>query len=87
MRGLKITAFVAVLTMDANRQKAGRLSFFCCFKSKAFLEEVRYTVVGSYCMSHDVRVVLLFSDSKKIRRRMTQLKVYDCGMYGNEIRT
>ncbi|CAM9553956.1 unnamed protein product, partial [Laminaria digitata] len=35
-----MTAFVALLTMDANRQKAGRIDWCCCFKSKKFLEEV-----------------------------------------------
>lgn len=36
----QMTAFVAFLTMDANRQKAGRIDWFCCFKSQKFLEEV-----------------------------------------------
>ncbi|CAN0336849.1 unnamed protein product, partial [Ascophyllum nodosum] len=34
---LQVTLFVAFLTMDANRQKAGRLDCLCCFKSKEFL--------------------------------------------------
>lgn len=38
---LQMTAFVALLTMDANRQKAGRFDWCCCFKSKQFLEEDR----------------------------------------------
>lgn len=46
---LQITAFVALLTMDANRQKAGRMDWCCCFKSNKFLEEesVRRGVVLS----------------------------------------
>eukprot|EP00904_Undaria_pinnatifida_P008203 jgi/Undpi1/4512/HiC_scaffold_18.g07866.m1 len=34
-----MTAFVALLTMDANRQKAGRIDWCCCFKSQQFVEE------------------------------------------------
>ncbi|CAM9952295.1 unnamed protein product, partial [Ascophyllum nodosum] len=36
---LQVTAFVALLTMDANRQNAGRFDWCCCFTSKKFLEE------------------------------------------------
>ena len=37
-----MTAFVALLTMDANRQKAGRLDWCCCFTSgKTSVEKVR----------------------------------------------
>ena len=35
----QMTAFVALLTMDANRQKAGRIDWCCCFKSQQFVEE------------------------------------------------
>eukprot|EP00752_Nemacystus_decipiens_P004731 g4312.t1 len=35
-----MTAFVALLTMDANRQKAGRMEWCCCFTSKRYLQEV-----------------------------------------------
>ncbi|CAM9128130.1 unnamed protein product [Ectocarpus sp. 8 AP-2014] len=30
---MMMTAFVALLTMDANRQKAGKIDWFCCFTS------------------------------------------------------
>ncbi|CAN0269125.1 unnamed protein product, partial [Ascophyllum nodosum] len=36
---LQMTAFVAFLTMDVNRQAAGRVDLCCCFKNKKFLEE------------------------------------------------
>eukprot|EP00752_Nemacystus_decipiens_P008590 g7670.t1 len=36
---LQMTAFVAVLTMDANRQKAGRVDCCCCFTSKKYLAQ------------------------------------------------
>ncbi|CAM9372874.1 unnamed protein product, partial [Hapterophycus canaliculatus] len=32
---LQITGFVACLTLDANRQKAGRMDWLCCFKGSA----------------------------------------------------
>ena len=35
----QMTAFVAVLTIDAKRQKAGRLDCCCCFTSKKYLAE------------------------------------------------
>ena len=38
--GKQVTGFVALLTMDANRQKEGRVDWCCCFKSRKFLEEV-----------------------------------------------
>lgn len=38
---VQVTVFVALLTMDANRQKAGRMDWCCCCTSKKFLEEVR----------------------------------------------
>ncbi|CAN0008284.1 unnamed protein product [Ectocarpus sp. 12 AP-2014] len=31
--------FVALLTMDANRQKAGKIDWCCCFTSKKYLQE------------------------------------------------
>ena len=34
-----MTAFVALVTMDANRQKAGKIDWCCCFTSKKYLEE------------------------------------------------
>lgn len=34
-----MTAFVALVTMDANRQKAGRFDWCCCFTSKKYLAE------------------------------------------------
>lgn len=37
----QVTAFVALLTMDANRQKAGRMDWLCCCRSQMFLERVR----------------------------------------------
>lgn len=45
----QITAFVALLTMDANRQKAGRMDWCCCFKSNKFLEEVCVIHVVAVC--------------------------------------
>lgn len=33
----QMTAFVAVLTMDANRQRAGRIDCCCCFTSEKYL--------------------------------------------------
>ncbi|CBJ26537.1 conserved unknown protein [Ectocarpus siliculosus] len=36
---LQMTAFVALLTMDANRQKAGKIDSCCCFTSKKYLRE------------------------------------------------
>ncbi|CAM9415157.1 unnamed protein product, partial [Ectocarpus sp. 8 AP-2014] len=36
---LQMTAFVALLTMDANRQKAGKIDSCCCFTSKKYLQE------------------------------------------------
>eukprot|EP00903_Cladosiphon_okamuranus_P022061 g20288.t1 len=36
---LQMTAFVAVLTMDANRQKAGRIDCCCCFTSSEYLAQ------------------------------------------------
>ncbi|CAN0345795.1 unnamed protein product, partial [Ectocarpus sp. 8 AP-2014] len=36
---LQMTAFVALLTMDANRQKAGKIDWCCCFTSKKYLQE------------------------------------------------
>ncbi|CAM9198844.1 unnamed protein product, partial [Ectocarpus sp. 12 AP-2014] len=36
---LIMTAFVALLTMDANRQKAGKIDWCCCFTSKKYLQE------------------------------------------------
>ncbi|CAM9472679.1 unnamed protein product, partial [Ascophyllum nodosum] len=38
---LQVTAFVALLTLDAKRQEAGRYNCFCCFTSKTFVQEVR----------------------------------------------
>ncbi|CAM9472608.1 unnamed protein product [Ascophyllum nodosum] len=38
---LQVTAFVALLTLDAKRQEAGRYNCFCCFTSKTFLEKER----------------------------------------------
>ena len=35
----QMTAFVAMVTMDANRQKAGKIDWCCCFTSKKYLEE------------------------------------------------
>lgn len=35
----QMTAFVAVVTMDANRQKAGKIDCCCCFTSKTYLAE------------------------------------------------
>ncbi|CAM9311933.1 unnamed protein product, partial [Ectocarpus sp. 12 AP-2014] len=34
-----MTAFVAFLTMDANRQKAAKIDWCCCFTSKKYLQE------------------------------------------------
>ncbi len=34
-----MTAFVAMVTMDANRQEAGRIDWCCCFTCKSHLEE------------------------------------------------
>ena len=34
-----MTAFVALLTMDANRQKAGKIDWCCCFTSKKYLQD------------------------------------------------
>lgn len=39
---VQMTAFVALLTMDANRQKAGKMDWACCCTNKAFLEQVRW---------------------------------------------
>ncbi|CBJ26534.1 conserved unknown protein [Ectocarpus siliculosus] len=36
---LQMTAFVALLTMDANRQKAGKIDCCCCLTSKKYLQE------------------------------------------------
>eukprot|EP00903_Cladosiphon_okamuranus_P015713 g14505.t1 len=36
---LQMTAFVAVLTMDARRQQAGKIDCCCCFTSKKYLAE------------------------------------------------
>ncbi|CAM9899558.1 unnamed protein product, partial [Ectocarpus sp. 12 AP-2014] len=36
---LQMTAFVALLTMDANRQKVGKMDSCCCFTSKKYLQE------------------------------------------------
>ena len=57
----QLTAFVAVLTMDANRQKTGRLSFCCCFKSKTFLEEVRING-GAFESYFSLHISLYFVD-------------------------
>ncbi|CAM9122089.1 unnamed protein product, partial [Laminaria digitata] len=40
---LQMTAFVALLTLDAHRQKAGRIDWFCCFKGQGFPAEVNNT--------------------------------------------
>lgn len=53
----QMTAFVALLTMDANRQQAGRRDWWCCCVNKSFLAEVnrfRYVLfifggVAGYC--------------------------------------
>ncbi|CAM9710197.1 unnamed protein product, partial [Ectocarpus sp. 4 AP-2014] len=36
---MMMTAFVALLTMDANRQKAGKIDWCCCFTSPKHLEK------------------------------------------------
>lgn len=39
---IQVTVFVAILTMDANRQEVDRLDLCCCvISSKASIEEVR----------------------------------------------
>ncbi|CAM9869255.1 unnamed protein product, partial [Ectocarpus sp. 12 AP-2014] len=38
---MMVTAFVALLTMDANRQKAGKIDWCCCFTSPKHLEKQR----------------------------------------------
>eukprot|EP00904_Undaria_pinnatifida_P008204 jgi/Undpi1/4513/HiC_scaffold_18.g07867.m1 len=40
---LQVTAFVALVTMDANRQKAGRIDWCCCFKGQNFVEQESIT--------------------------------------------
>lgn len=35
-----MTAFVAFVTMDANRQKTGRMDWCCCFIDQASIDEV-----------------------------------------------
>ena len=37
----QVTAFVALLTLDAKRQEAGRYNCFCCFTSETFLQKVQ----------------------------------------------
>ncbi|CAN0203161.1 unnamed protein product [Ascophyllum nodosum] len=37
---LQVTLFVALLAMDANRQKVGRIDCLCCFTSKRFKAKV-----------------------------------------------
>lgn len=45
----QITAFVACLTMDANRQKAGRMDWLCCFKgSPRYVELEEVSACSSY---------------------------------------
>lgn len=34
-----MTAFVALLTIDANRQKAGKIDCYCCLTSERYLQE------------------------------------------------
>ena len=46
-----MTAFVACLTMDANRQKAGRIDWCCCFTSQKYLEEVGLVVGVNYLLA------------------------------------
>ncbi|CAN0463557.1 unnamed protein product, partial [Hapterophycus canaliculatus] len=36
---LQMTTFVALLTMDANRQKAGKMDWCCCFTNNKYLAE------------------------------------------------
>lgn len=38
---LQMTAFVALVTMDLNRQAAGKMDWCCCCTNKTFLEEER----------------------------------------------
>lgn len=38
----QITVFSAFLTMDANRQKAGRMDYCCCFTNRKHLEVCAY---------------------------------------------
>eukprot|EP00904_Undaria_pinnatifida_P008217 jgi/Undpi1/4525/HiC_scaffold_18.g07879.m1 len=53
---LQMTAFVAFLTMDANRQKASRMDWWCCFcKSHPHLEE-RERVRREVSLPHDKRI-------------------------------
>ncbi|CAM9359667.1 unnamed protein product, partial [Ectocarpus fasciculatus] len=37
--GVSITSFVALLTIDANRQKAGKIDCYCCLTSERYLQE------------------------------------------------
>ncbi|CAM9506157.1 unnamed protein product [Ectocarpus sp. 12 AP-2014] len=39
LQASKNNPFVALLTMDANRQKAGKIDWCCCFTSKKYLQE------------------------------------------------
>lgn len=46
------------MTIDDNRQKAGRNSFCCCLKNKAFLEEVRGHI--NTIVFHDLAHIAMF---------------------------
>ena len=51
---LQVTLFVALLAMDANRQKVGRIDCLCCFTSKRFKAKVsqKHNIKhASYCFS------------------------------------
>lgn len=39
----QMTVFVALVAMDAERQKAGKMDWCCCFTNKSFLEQVLTT--------------------------------------------
>ncbi|CAM9765761.1 unnamed protein product, partial [Scytosiphon promiscuus] len=52
---MQITAFVACLTMDANRQKAGRMDWLCCFKgSPRYIELQEDGIQPKGSLSHAV---------------------------------
>ncbi|CAM9472819.1 unnamed protein product [Ascophyllum nodosum] len=44
---LQVTAFVALLTLDAKRQEAGRYNCFCCFTSESFLQKQEKISINS----------------------------------------
>lgn len=50
----QVTAFVACLAMDANRQEAGRMDWLCCFKSDS-----RHTELKEEASLLDVRPPML----------------------------